>query len=494
VPERLERLAGVVPLVELSHFVASLVGSALLLLAFGLYRRLDSAWWLALGATVAGIVASLLKGLDWEEALLLAALAATLLVSRRRFYRRGSLLAEPFTFGWIAAIATVLATSVWLGLFAYRHVEYSHDLWWQVALDGDAPRFLRATAGAVGLALVFALARLAVGAARRSPPDSEATVEEIAPLVAACPDSMAHLALLGDKRFLLARDRDAFLMYAVERRSWIGPPDARRELAWRFRELVDRHDAWTVFYQVRADDLPLYLDLGLALIKLGEEARVPLADFGLDGAHRKGFRNVLHRLEREGVAFEWLPAGSFAAALPELAALSDAWLTGKATREKGFSIGFFDPAYLSRCPLAVLRQGGRIVAFANVWSAAASEEMSVDLMRHLPDAPSGVMDFLFLRLMLHARERGIRWFNLGMAPLAGLEARRLAPLWHRLGTFAFLHGEHFYNFQGLRQYKAKFDPVWSPRYLASPGGLTLPAVLTHVAACIGGGMRGVLAR
>ncbi|HEY8183629.1 MAG TPA: phosphatidylglycerol lysyltransferase domain-containing protein, partial [Thermoanaerobaculia bacterium] len=55
-------------------------------------------------------------------------------------------------------------------------------------------------------------------------------------------------------------------------------------------------------------------------------------------------------------------------------------------------------------------------------------------------------------------------------------------------------GEHFYNFQGLRQYKEKFDPIWEPMYLASPGGLALPRILTNLATLISGGLRGVVAK
>jgi phosphatidylglycerol lysyltransferase len=112
-------------------------------------------------------------------------------------------------------------------------------------------------------------------------------------------------------------------------------------------------------------------------------------------------------------------------------------------------------------------------------------------MRYRNDAPPGIMKFLFLELMLWGKERGFRWFNLGMAPLSGLEDRRLAPFWHRLGTFVFRHGEHFCNFQGLRQYKEKFDPYWEPRYLAYPGRLSLPAVLTDVASLVAGGFKGI---
>ena len=55
-------------------------------------------------------------------------------------------------------------------------------------------------------------------------------------------------------------------------------------------------------------------------------------------------------------------------------------------------------------------------------------------------------------------------------------------------------GEHFYKFQGLRQYKEKFDPVWSPRYLAAHAGLVLPRVLADDAALIAGGLSGVVRR
>jgi phosphatidylglycerol lysyltransferase len=104
------------------------------------------------------------------------------------------------------------------------------------------------------------------------------------------------------------------------------------------------------------------------------------------------------------------------------------------------------------------------------------------------------MEYLFLRLMLWAQAERYHWFNLGMAPLAGLQARDSAPLWNRLGALAFEYGEHFYNFQGLRRFKDKFDPQWRPKYLVYPGGIMLPRVLANVAALVSGGLRGVVAK
>ncbi len=122
------------------------------------------------------------------------------------------------------------------------------------------------------------------------------------------------------------------------------------------------------------------------------------------------------------------------------------------------------------------------------------QELTVDLMRFLREAPHGIMDYLFVELILWGKEQGYQWFNMGMAPLAGLESRALSPLWNRVASLVFRHGEHFYNFQGLRHYKDKFDPEWSPQYLACPGGLALPRVLANLASLISGGLTGVVAK
>ena len=130
------------------------------------------------------------------------------------------------------------------------------------------------------------------------------------------------------------------------------------------------------------------------------------------------------------------------------------------------------------------------MACTNIWCGADKTEISPDLMRYLPTAPRSVMEYLFVQLILWGREQGYEHCNLGMCPLSGLEARALAPLGARLGDFVFRHGEHFYNFQGLRDYKAGFDPEWRPRYLACPGGIALPMVLTNIATLVSGGLRG----
>lgn len=500
--DRLHMMRKIVPLplVEASHLLGSLSGLGLLILSRGLFRRLDSAYILTIALLVAGILFSLLKGFDYEEAFLLTIILALLIPSHAAFYRKASLWSERLSIGWVFAISIVLAGSTWLGLFCYKHVEYSHDLWWHFAFSGDAPRFLRASLIVSVLAVTLALMKLM----KPSPPEGHTPDPEeiikVGQILKHSTDTTGFLALTGDKRLLFSDSGNSFIMYGVKGRSWIalgapiGPAEEHADLAWKFRDECDRVDGFPAFYLADAAMLPLYLDMGLTPLKLGEEARVALGNFSLEGSERRDLRYAHRKMGKEGITFDVAELDEIPALIPELKVVSDAWLKGKNTQEKGFSIGFFSPDYLQNFRHGLVRREGRLIAFATLWEGAEHEEMSVDLIRFLPDAPNGVMDFVFTEAILMAQREGFRWFNLGMAPLSGLEDHALAPLWHRAGTFVFRQGEHFYNFEGLRNYKEKFTPVWRPKYLCCRGGLAIPRVLIDVAAIISGGLKGIVAK
>ncbi len=497
--KRLDLLREIVPLpiLELSHLLGSAVGVGLLVIAHGLYRRLDAAWWLTIWLLCAGILLSLLKGFDYEEAMILGAVVIVLASARGRFRRRVSLIDQHYSGPWIVALILVLITVAWLVIFANRHVPYDNQLWWDFAFHASAPRSLRASLFAAVIAAAYGLWRLL----RPAPPPisapREADLERAAELVAQSDDTTANLALLGDKNLLFNAERTAFIMYQVSGHSWVamgdpvGPPEICEPLAWEFLEQCDVMAVSPVFYQVKPQNLALYIDLGLNLSKLGEEARVELGTFSLDGPVRADLRQAHRRAGRDGSQFEVIPRAGVGAVVGELRAVSDAWLQEKKTAEKRFSLGFFDERYLQNFDCAVVRRGGAIVAFANLWRGAGNE-LSVDLMRYNGDAPKGVIDYLLIECMLWGRTQGFHWFNLGMAPLSGLEEHALAPTWHKLGRMVQRYGEMFYHFEGLRKYKEKFSPVWRPRYLAAPDGLAMAGALLDVTALISGGVGKVL--
>ncbi|WP_447774748.1 bifunctional lysylphosphatidylglycerol flippase/synthetase MprF [Pseudomonas chlororaphis] len=499
---RLQHIGFLIPhrLVDASHFGASLVGVLCLLLAQGLRRRLSAAWILTTILLLVGAVLSLLKGFDWEEASLMTLTASLLAIFRRSFYRPSRLTELPFSPLYLVASVCVLGASIWLLLFAYQDVPYSHQLWWQFTLDADAPRGLRSLLGAAVLLVVVSLTWLLRTARPVIHLPNGEELDRAAKILMASSQPDGGLSLTGDKALLFHPNDDAFLMYARRGRSLvalydpIGPTQQRAEMIWQFRDLCDVHHARPVFYQVRAENLPYYMDIGLTAIKLGEEARVDLNRFDLEakGKEMKDLRYTWNRGTRDGLSLEIHEAGH--APMDELKVISDAWLTGKNVREKGFSLGRFSEDYLKHFRIAIIRFEGRPVAFANLLETYSHDLASLDLMRAHPEAPKLTMEFMMVGLIQHYKNHGYARFSLGMVPLSGLQPRRGAPLTQRLGSMVFRRGEQLYNFQGLRRFKDKFQPDWEPRYMAMPAGLDPLVALADTAALIAGGLTGLVKR
>ena len=499
-PGRLHVLHSVMPLVviEVSQVLAALVGLALLVLARGLFRRLNAAYWLTLGFCAAGIILCLAKGIDYEEAGFLTLMAVLLASCRSKFQRRTALLDAPLTPGWVLATVAAVAGMTWVLMFSFRHVDYDGDLWTSFSVGQEAARAMRATTITAVAAAVGGLALLLRAPRVRSAPPSADDLVRAASIVRNQDHADANLVRMGDKSLLFSHDGTAFIMYGVHGTSWIalgdpvGPPSSGARLAWRFRELADRAGGQAVFYQVRPETLPIYLDMGMSLLKLGEEAIVPLDSFSLKGPERSDLRYVERKGRKDGLGVEFLPAGT--ADLEVLKRISDQWLEAKSTREKRFSLGAFHPAYVGQFGVALVHWHGKPVAFATMMAATPGTEATLDLMRHVAEAPRYTMQYLFIEILLHCQAAGFRRFSLGMAPLSGLEHHALAPMWHRVGNLIYSHGEHFYNFKGLHAFKQKFDPVWEPRYLAASGRLSPVMALKDVTVLVGGGLQGVVLR
>ena len=290
--ERLESIREWLPLfvVEGSHLIGSIIGVALLLVARGLLRRLSAAWLLTEILLLVGAAAALLKGLDWEEATAAPRDGADPLsssappsIAAARSRRSASRRA-----GWRWRCRRAIAAA-WLGFFANRHVDYSQELWWQFAWHGNAPRFLRATV------VVAAVARLGGGRSlhaprlrgevrarsrdRRNPPARRGVAldadERRAPRRQEVPPERRPHGL----PHVRPRPARAGSRWAIPS----GPEAAAPDLIWAFRELADRAGGSAVYYAVGQTYLPVYIDMGLSILKIGEVARVALPTFTLEG-------------------------------------------------------------------------------------------------------------------------------------------------------------------------------------------------------------------
>ena len=502
-PERLSFLLKLSEpaIIDASHFASSLLGLFLILLAFGLRARLGAAW----AATVACLLVSAalapLKGVNLEETGILVVLLLVVAPFRAAFTRTARLTRMEITPGWLLSAAAAVGGAGLLGWWSFSNADYGDRQVWRMMFDGDVTRAIRSSIGAGVLLLAVGVWRLFAtpatpAVAGEDDPDFARVRAILASAESAEPES--NLALLGDKRFLFSASGETFLMFGVRGRSWVsmGPPVGRRdehlELLWRFREMADAHAARPCAYGLEPEDLADVVELGFFIQKTGESARVPLADFSLAGRRREVLRRNWRKAGEAGATFEVVAPGT--APMPVLERISDAWLADHAGGEKAFSLGGFIPRYVEEFPVALVRVEGEIVAFATLWPTANKSSLSMDLMRYGPEAPKNIMDFLFVELMTWGREQGYLAFDFGVAPLAGLEDRPLAPILSRVGRLLFERGEDFYNFRGVRRYKDKYDPLWRPRYIACPHKWQVPFLLADIGLLTSGGMAGVMGR
>jgi phosphatidylglycerol lysyltransferase len=487
------------PLVEAGHVAAALAGLLLLVIARGLGRGYRAAFRLTLVLfTVAGCGA-ILKGLDWEEAVVLGGLAIATWSQSALFDRpsRG----DPWIEGPDLVMAfAALTLFLVFGSLSHRISADTLARWTHIGYRVQAPRFLRTAVSmvlAVGAASMYVWMRPPVRFSRLRDADIDGTLALHArigtatnPLMVAVGDKAVFSA--GDRGFCLYRTIGPYLVVFSDPvvRS-LGERAAFLDALFAFAGELDRRPA---FYQISLDWIPVLHDRGYDFFKLGEEAHVPLARVTLEGHAGKMYRQIARRAERDGLRFRILRPGDVAEQLPELREISTDWLHSKKLAERQFSIGFFDDEYMRRFPCAVVESVGppcRIVGFANLLEGPDRRELSVDLMRYRSDGP-GIMDFLIVSLLLFGKAEGYREFNLGMAPLASVGEHRGAHARERLARLLFQRGEQWYNFQGLRFYKDKFDPEWVPRYMAYQDAWEWPVAIAYVSALIAGGWASIL--
>ncbi len=499
--ERVERLLLVLPLgaIELSHFLSVGVGVLLIALSRGIGLQVRSAYQVAMPLLLAGALLSLLKGAAAEQVLFLLAVAGLLWSRRNAFYRISYPLFSQRGLLWLLALVASVVAYILLGTWLHSEGLSDSGLWLQSEPHLHVARYLRS----LPLAILALAGWLAWGIFRMpnpelAPPDGAALTEAREWLESNDGGTFAHLLFMGDKHLLYVAERRCLIQCKRIRSRLvalgdpIGDGQSYGRAILEFRDLADRYDLDPVFYEVANEHLHLYHDCGFALFKAGEMAQVPVADFTLAGRRNQSLRTAVNRAVRDGLTVELLEPPLDEALWSTLEAISNAWLRERGGGEKSFSLGFFDRGYLSRAPLFVVRDGQRVLAFASLTpSYLGRRELGLDLMRHVPDAPSGTMDFLFTRVIEWARDEGYEWFNLGMAPLSGVGNVRYARPDERLAAVAYDYGSRLYNYKGLRSFKEKFHPLWQSRYIAYPLYRPLPTLLVDVAALIAGGYRRV---
>lgn len=463
------------------HFISTIpnlvIGFLLILVGRGIAARVKKIFIPTIVMLGITICFTIVKDFSWGIILFLCLLAVFVLFSKKELYR------EQLVYSWemmakdgvIVAVLTILYLVI--GIYNLPHTGHARHRTLDFLFFPSEKIWISGlfTILVVLLFTYFFMRYLSLPRKKMGQALDEQRVYSVLQQYGGDEDS--HLVFLKDKDVYFYQNEDqedtvVFSFQTYNNKCMVmGMPFGKKDDFYRaidqFMEEADRYGYQLLFYDAKESLIPFLHDHGYDFMKMGEEALVELENFSISGKKNRGLRAIVNRFEREKYQFKMVEPPFSDEFLAELRKISDDWLNGR--KEKGYSLGFFADDYLQKAPIGIVEdEQGSIIAFANTMPMYGLDQATIDMMRHYLDAPTGVMDYLFISLYLYYRDQKVGYFNLGMSPLSNVGVSRNSFLEERLAYLVFHFGSRFYSFQGLRSYKQKFASVWVPKYTFYP--------------------------
>ncbi|MEJ5054104.1 phosphatidylglycerol lysyltransferase domain-containing protein [Sphingobacterium sp. MYb382] len=494
-------------LIHFSNIAVLLTGILLVCCAAFLIRGLRNAWWIAILLSSLSLFGNMFKGFDYEEAILAFVTLLVLLYTRSNYRIKGDIRLQ--TFGTRTAIYVLLAVLVYgiIGFYFLDKREFGVDFSLSASikstvrsfalLDPDPEphtKFARGfissinVLGGLSMALlVYVFIKPLVFHGKPEEEDRERALELLTKYGRSADD---YFKVYPDKAYFFGESTDGFIAYKTAQGFAValGEPvcsddeEAINGMLKEFEAFCLNNGLKTAYYKIAEDRLSYFQELGKKAMPLGEEAIVDLSTFTLEGKDRKSLRNALNALNKKGFKTVCHPAPIKDGLLQKLKHVSDDWLQSMDRKEILFSSGMFNWEELKQQTIITVENDDeKIVGFLNIIPDYAPHEGSYDLIRKPADAPSGTMDALIIALMDELRNQDKTSLNMGLAAMAGIDRPSGFPEWTM--KFAYERLRQFRHYQGLFEFKDKFNPDWQTKYLIYENHYdlaSLPLVLSKI--------------
>jgi lysyl-tRNA synthetase class 2 len=290
-------------------------------------------------------------------------------------------------------------------------------------------------------------------------------------------DTLDPFALRHDKRYVFSADGRAVVAYryvngvGLAAGDPVGDAASAPDAVSRFLARCDAHGWRPAAISVRGDRLDLWLEQGMRVQYLGDEAVIDVAGFHLDGRPMRPVRQAVSRTRRHGISTEVHREGSLDPTLRRaLVGISEAHLDGHADR--GFSMAL-DGLLSGRdadCVIVVARdKTGAPFAFQRYVPCRDGRGLSLDAMRRDDSGNphvNGVNELLIVDAVTWAAEQGIEEVSLNFAAFRGLiEEDPDRGLRDTVTAWFVRRLDPHFQIGSLLSFNAKFHPRWVPRYL-----------------------------
>ncbi len=477
-----------------AHALAVPASIALILTAYYLYRRRARALHLAITLLLALSVFDVLKGLDYDEAILTLGCAVLLWLSRSSFSAshepgtvRSALAQVPLlALAAFAASLTVVAFAAPSSEPAGAIVRETGDLLlWQPGPFGFHDELAR-TGLAVELISILAVLTAAYVlfrplAAPRDLPGAALRSAAAQLVQEHGTDTLSFFKLRGDKHYLFDPSGRAFVGYRAENGVLmisgdpVGDPAAVDGLIRSIVAFSEERSLRIAALGVSSTGRKLFEAAGLRGLYIGDEAIVDTATFSVEGRGIRKVRQSVSRLEKGGYRTHVAGLGELREeTLAELESVGNDWRRG--APERGFSMAM-DSLRNPQCGKTLVvyatDAGGRVGGFLQFVPTYGRDAVSLSLMRRRHDTPNGLTEFMIVKAIEALRERGVTEVSLNFAAFARL-FREPDGVLERTAGRVMTVGDTWFQLERLYRFNAKFFPRWEPRYFMYERRFGLP--------------------
>ena len=493
--------------IHLSYFATLISGILLLICATFLIRGLRNAWWIALGLSIISLLSNLTKAIDYEEALLACLSIMVLIATRKSYILKGDRRVWSFSIQTSLAIFMSVLIYGIIGFYFLDKRDFGIDFSLSqsilstlksfLLLDPDPEpltRFAKLFVHSINFLGVVSIGLMVYAFVRPYIFKVESQEEE-QHRAKAMLDKYGRTAddyfkSYFDKAFYFGHQVEGFIAYKLSSGFAIvlgepvcaDNPEKMEILINEFEKFCLDNGIKSAYYKIDGKWLDLFYSIGKKSLPIGQEAVVEVEGFSLEGKEKKSLRNALNALEKKGYFTKVYSPPIKDGTLQKLKLVSDEWIRTLNRKEIIFSSGIFDWKELKEQEIICIENHDeKIVAFLNVMPDYALDEGTYDLIRKTADAPTGVMDALIVKLIINLKEKGIKKLNMGMASMSGISKPKDVPEW--VIKFAYERLRQFKHYHGIYEFKDKFNPSWTVKYLIYENHYdltTLPTALNNV--------------
>lgn len=493
--------------IHVSNYMVFILGLLAIITSAFLFRGLKNAWRFAIVLAILSLIGNLTKAFDYEEASVAFLALLVLWFTRKQYYIKHNKQLQRFG---IETSLIILGSVIVYGVIGFyfldkRHfgIDFSlfesikHTFLNFILLDVDSLQartrfgtvFLDTIhiSGIVSIGLLFYALIKPYFIAVKQDDDDFVKAKEIIEKFGSSP--VDYFKISEDKLFYFGDQVEGLVSYRVAGSYAIvldepvcAGPKEKLTLLEEFEGFCIESGLKSAYYRVEENSLNLFSEIGKKSLIIGQEAVIDVQQFTLEGKDKKSMRNGLNSIVKKGLKSVVYQPPIKDGLLQKLKFVSNEWLTDTNREEIVFTQGMFEWEKLKQQTIITVENDDeQVFGFLNIIPDYAPDEATYDLIRKTGDAPGGVTDALIVALIDYCKFKKIRYLNLGLAPLSGIDQGKGLP--EKTLKFAYEKFQQFRHYRGLRDFKEKFSPRWSNKYLIYENHydlISLPKALNKV--------------